>query len=292
MQKKVLIFGMGYTAAYFSELLLENNYQVFATTRNPENKLVKLKNNNFSLIDYHNRQEVCEKLQFCDAILITTPPSKDQNDPVLNDYGKEIIQFKNNIKWLAYLSTTGVYGNYDGNWVDEKSPCLATTNRTLNRIDIEKNYLELYIRNQIPVHIFRVAGIYGLGRSALDKLQSNNNISVYKPNHFFSRVHVKDIAQVLLASLKNPTPGEIYNLCDDLPAPSHEVDAYAAKLLKIPSPELIPFEQAKLSEMALEFYQANRKVSNKKLKEKLNYIFKYPNYKIGLEDIYHNSMTP
>lgn len=294
-QEKIFIFGFGYTASYFTKALLKNNFKVTATTRNHIDKSTIVKQHNlecsdFNLINYDNHLAINSELNTSQYVLISTPPCQQGCDPVMQEYIDTVVDNKHQIKWLSYLSTTGVYGDYHGEWVDENSPCLATTQRALSRIKIEEQYLDLYRNHRLPTHIFRLAGIYGPNKSAIDKFQKKQTFSIYKPNQYFSRIHVEDIAGALFCSLQQPTPGEIYNLCDNLPAQSHEVDAHAAKLLKQDSPDLIPIEQAELSELALEFYSQSRKVSNDKIKSKLGYNFKYPDFKAGLHEIYNQTI--
>ncbi len=282
MKINVFIFGFGYTAKALVRLLNPNDYIVYGTSRNADTR--KLANqNNITLCDY-TYDQIKHYLDRSHIILICIPPHEHGMDPVFSEFKQDILS-NINLKWLGYLSTTSVYGDHNGDWVDEESKPINPTERAQRRILAEQNWLSLFNNNNLPVHIFRLAGIYGPGRNNLDRLKSGKNYSVFKPGQFFSRIHVEDIARILLASIQHPTPGEVYNVCDDYPAPSHEVDEYAASLLHIEKPMLLPFEEADLSEMAKDFYQSNKKVSNRKVKDKLSLKLLYPSFREGLTSI-------
>ncbi len=185
--------------------------------------------------------------------------------------------------WVGYLSTTGVYGNTDGGWVDENSPANPNNERSKWRVEAEKQWLDL------GAQVFRLSGIYGPGRSAIDDLKNGTARRVLKPNQFFSRVHVEDIAHVLAASVAKPAPGEIYNCADDYPCSAAEVVEFAAKLTGLTPPPLVPFEDAEMSEMARSFYLSSRRVRNDKIKQNLGVRLKYPTYREGLKAIWHES---
>lgn len=289
MNKKVFIFGFGYTTAYFTKLLTDKQYNVIATSRDPGKKLSLAKklliNPDFYELIPYDKKIIQNKISGCQHILSSIAPNQDGQDSVLQDFKDNIINYKDQIKWLGYLSSTGVYGDHQGAWVDEDSECKNPTPRSQNRLNAEQAWLELESVHNIPTHIFRLAGIYGPGRSAVDKLKSGKSFSIFKPHQVFSRIHVADIAEVLYTSMQSPTPGEIFNICDDEPEASNIVEQYAAKLLNMHKPKLIDYEKADLSPMAKEFYNANRRVSNKKVKDTLNFELNNKNYKIGLKNI-------
>jgi nucleoside-diphosphate-sugar epimerase len=201
-------------------------------------------------------------------------------DPVYEKFVEDIIARSVNLSWFGYLSTTSVYGNHDGQWVDEKTPVNPSSNRGLLRVNTEHTWARI---NNLPLHIFRLAGIYGAGRSPLDKIRSGKAQLINKPGQFFSRIHVEDIAQVLKASIEMPNRGSIYNVCDDMPAAPDEVLAYAAKLLNYPEPPRIDFEEAELSPMAKSFYSDNKRVNNHLIKNEFSLALKFPNFKAGLD---------
>jgi nucleoside-diphosphate-sugar epimerase len=216
-------------------------------------------------------------------ILISIPPD-ERGDPVLDVHGADIARLAG-VHWLGYLSTTGVYGTRDGGRVDEASELRPTGARGLRRVEAEAGWLELYRGSGVPLHIFRLAGIYGPGRSVFDALRVGTAKRIDSPGQVFSRIHVDDIATVLLASIARPRPGAIYNVCDDEPASPADVVAYAASLLGIEPPQLIPLSDAKLSPMARSFYTDNKRVSNTLIKTELGVTLAYPNFRAGLAAI-------
>lgn len=285
----ILIFGLGYTALYFSKFATDHGYNVIATSREPQVKQISadklnINNQKFKIINFDNKEEVNKSLSNSQYILISIPP-KDGVDLIFKEFNQEIIKYKTKIKWVGYLSSTGVYGDHDGAWVDESSECKGNSSSNKARINAENEWMSLYKTYNMPVNIFRISGIYGPERSSIDKIKSGKNFAIYKENQFFSRIHVEDITGILYSSIQKPTKGEIYNLSDDMPAPSHEVDLYAAKLLNYPNLKLINYKDANLSEMAQEFFSSNKKVSNEKVKNKLKYKFKYKDYMSGLTAI-------
>lgn len=215
-------------------------------------------------------------------ILISIPPAGEEDDIVVQ-YHADTLRQMPNLKWIGYLSTTGVYGNRDGGTVIEESSLNPTSKRGSKRVAAEQKWLKLFEKDGLPVHIFRLSGIYGPGRSAIDSVLGGNARRIYKKGHAFNRIHVDDIAQVLLASMLNPQAGSIYNLADNMPAPSHEVITYACELLgRAPLP-LIDIEDADLSPMARSFYNDHKIVDNSKIKKELGVELLYPNYKEGLK---------
>jgi len=215
-------------------------------------------------------------------LLISTPPDRE-GDYAFEAHADDILRLMPNIKWVGYLSTTGVYGDRDGAWVDETSEMRPSSIRGTRRVMAEEQWLSLLKDAKLPVHIFRLAGIYGPGRSAIDSVRVGIARRIMKAGHAFSRIHVEDLVNVLMASMNNPHPGQIYNLADDEAAPSHEVIAYAARLLGRDPPPLVRFEDANLAPITLSFYSDNKRVSNAKIKKDLGVTLKYPNYRLGLE---------
>lgn len=214
--------------------------------------------------------------------ILISVPADDAADAVLRWHGAQIAKLPN-LKWLGYLSTTGVYGDRDGGWVDEASPVNPQQARSKRRAEAEAGWLALQRDHGVPVHVFRLAGIYGPGRNQLETVKSGKAHRIVKPGQVFCRIHVEDIAQVLQASMARPNPGAIYNLADDEPAPPQDVVAYAAELLQLPIPPEIPFAQAQLSPMAASFYGDNRRVRNDRIKSELGVTLKYPTYREGLK---------
>ena len=284
MRPKMLIFGFGYTADFLAKQLAALDFDVVGTSRNPE-FLKKHTEKGYELIHF-TRIDIEKSLSTASHILVSTPPSPDFGDPVLTHFVDLIRKYARPTQWLGYLSSTGVYGDHQGGWVDESSASLSPGQQAKLRFNAEKAWISLAQKHQLPLHIFRIAGIYGPQRNALTRIAQGKIQTIYKENHFFSRVHVADIAAVLIASIKKPNPISIYNVADDEPAPSYEVDTYAAHLLNIPAPERIPFELAVLSPMAKEFYTHHRRVSNAKIKQELLVKLMYPTYREGLQNLY------
>lgn len=217
-------------------------------------------------------------------ILVSAPPGRD-GDPVLRHHADQLRGLTP--AWIGYLSTTGVYGDTGGRVVTEESPLNPSSARSRQRVAAEAGWLDLWRRDGLPVHLFRLAGIYGPGRSALDQARAGAARRIDRPDHRFSRIHVADIANVLAASIARPSPGAVYNVCDDEPAPAADVTAEACRLLGIAPPPLVPFEEAakEMSEMALSFWRDNRLVSNARMKRDLGVALLYPTYREGLAAI-------
>ena len=190
-----------------------------------------------------------------------------------------------NLRWVGYLSTTGVYGDHQGAWVDEGTVTSPSTRRGHLRAQAEASWQDLADQAGLPLHIFRLAGIYGPGRGPFAKVRAGTARRIVKPNQVFSRIHVDDIAKVLLASISRPNPGAIYNVCDDDPAPPEDVIAFAAELLGLPIPPAIRFEDAEMTAMARSFYAESKRVRNDKIKNELGVTLKHPNYRDGLRSL-------
>lgn len=205
------------------------------------------------------------------------------SDPVLRALGDEIAAPR--LDWVGYLSTTGVYGDHGGGWVDEDTPLTPTTRRGIARVRAEAEWQAL----GLPLHIFRLAGIYGPGRGPFAKVRDGSARRIVKPGQVFSRIHVEDIAQVLAASIAHPRPGAVYNVCDDDPAPPQEVIGHAAALLGLPLPPEEPFETAEMSDMARSFYAESKRVNNERIKAELGVRLRFPSYREGLEALLRNA---
>ncbi len=214
-------------------------------------------------------------------LLISTPPD-DRGDPTFNMHAEEIIRIPT-LKWVGYLSTTGVYGDRDGGIVDETSEIRPNSKRGSRRVKAEQEWLSLLQAYNLPVHIFRLAGIYGPGRSALDSVRAGVARRINKPGQVFNRIHVEDIVQVLIASMNNPNPGAAYNLADDDPVPSWEVITYTCELLGLTPPPIIPYNEADMAPIARSFYNDNKRVLNTRIKEELGVALKYPDYRHGID---------
>ena len=272
MNKALLSIGHGFSARALSELLVLDGWRVIGTTRSPQ-KAQALESQGVEAVIWPGDELPFQQVTH----LLTSVAPTDDGDPVLNAHRDQLRAAKN-LEWVGYLSTTGVYGDHDGAWVDESTPLAPSTKRGEARTRAEAEWSKL----GLPLHIFRLAGIYGPGRGPFSKVRSGKARRIIKPGQVFSRTHVEDIAQVLYASIKNPNPGRAYNVCDDDPAPPQDVIAYAAELLGVPVPEAINIEDAEMSEMARSFYAESKRVRNDRIKNELGITLKFPDYKSGL----------
>ncbi|WP_392538613.1 SDR family oxidoreductase [Legionella sp. 227] len=284
MTPSFFIFGFGYTANRLAQRLIQLGFNVVGTTRQETQKAMTHPAK-ITLIDFQ-AADIDYYLSQSTHLLISVPPDAHIGDLVLSYYSELIKGNRAHIQWLGYLSSTGVYGDYQGNWVDEESVCRAKSASGILRLEAEKAWFSYAESNQLPLHIFRLAGIYGPQRNPLARIISGKKYSIFKEGQVFSRIHVDDIVSVILASIKNPHPLSTYNVADDEPAASHEVDAYAASLLNQSPLPLIPFEEASLSPREQEFYLSNRRVSNLKIKKELNIVLHYPSFREGLMQLW------
>lgn len=225
--------------------------------------------------------------------LLSTVAPEGARDPVLAALSQAVVALPG-LRWVGYVSSTGVYGNRDGGWVDEESATDPSGPRGRHRLLAEEAWRDLWRHRGLPVHVFRAAGIYGPGRSAVDQLRAGRARRIVKPGQFFSRVHRDDIVAVLRASMRDPAPGAIYNVADDGPAPPDEVVAYAADLLGVAPPTAEPFPEAAatLSPMARSFYADNRRIANGRIKRELGVRLRYPTYREGLASMVDPAAPP
>ncbi|MBV7396206.1 SDR family oxidoreductase [Mameliella sediminis] len=279
MTKTLLSLGHGFSARALAPLLLAEGWDVIGTTRDPA-KLEPLRATGITPILWE-QASVADALSKATHVLMSAAPDAE-GDPALRLVGDAIQDRAPMLDWAGYLSTTGVYGDHRGGWVYEDTPLTPATRRGQLRVDAELAWSKV---SGLPLHIFRLAGIYGPGRGPFAKLRNGTARRIIKPNQVFSRIHVEDIAQVLLASIRQPNPGAAYNLCDDTPAPPQDVIACAAKMLDMPIPPEIPFDRAELSPMARSFYGESKRVSNRRIKEELGVTLRYPDYQSALRAI-------
>jgi len=277
----LLCLGAGYTAQTMMKHYPAN--KMWGTTRTAE-KISAIEAVGAAPIIFTGQipsEELSPILREAENILISISPKLD-GGPLLKHHQDDLLANKN-LKWIGYLSTVGVYGNHDGEWVDEYSETRPGSDRSLWRKRTEDQWIALNKEHDIPVHIFRLPGIYGRGRGPLEKLKTGKARRINKEGQVFNRAHVEDIAMVLEASCNNPNPGAIYNIADDEPAPPQDVLAYAAELLGVEIPPLIEFKDAEMSTMAKSFYSDNKRISNKRIKEELGIKLKYPTYREGIK---------
>ncbi len=281
---KLFCFGYGYTCDYLGhELLQRGGWSLAGTTRSADKQRSLADRDVNALLFNYERPlaDVATMLEGVTHLLLSAPPG-DDGDPAFQMHGTELAQLPD-LQWVGYLSTTGVYGDRSGDWVDETTELRPSSQRGSRRKKAEEQWQSLQNTYDFPLHIFRLSGIYGPGRSALDSVRAGVARRINKPGHVFGRIHVEDIVQVLIASMEKPNVGSIYNLCDDEPAASHEVIDYACQLLGRPSPPMVDFENADLAPITRSFYLDNRRVKNDKIKSELGVHLKYPNYRAGLE---------
>lgn len=272
MTGTLLSLGHGYSAQALARLLIPQGWTVIGTTRSPD-RADALRAKGVQPVLWPG--DLAPALARATHLLSSIAPD-DRGDPALRVLGPQIAGAP--LRWAGYLSTTGVYGDHQGGWVDEATPLTPSTRRGIQRVQAEAEWQAL----GLPLHIFRLAGIYGPGRGPFAKVRDGTARRILKPGQVFSRIHVDDIAQVLLASIDRPDPGAIYNVCDDDPAPPEDVIGHAALLLGLPLPPAIPYDQAEMTEMARSFYAESKRVRNDRMKHDLGVTLRYPTYREGL----------
>ncbi|RNF34409.1 SDR family oxidoreductase [Paracoccus methylarcula] len=277
---EMLIFGHGYTAGYLTPLAITRDWRVTGTTRNHPERVSAAGAD--ALLWPGQEDDIRRVITRSDAILVSAAPTEG-GDPVLAVFADELGRARP--RWLGYLSTTGVYGDRNGGWVDETSDLTPSTARARSRVQAEQAWQALAAAHDLPLHIFRLAGIYGPGRGPFAKLRNGTARRIVKPGQVFSRIHVEDIARILMASIDAPAPGAVYNLCDDDPAPPQDIIACAARMLDMPPPPAVDFEEADLGPMARSFYSDSKRVSNERIKRDLGITLKYPDYRSALAAI-------
>lgn len=288
---KLFCFGLGYVGARLATALLAGGWRVAGTTRSLEKtRALKGQGVEAHIFDRgHHLADPLRNLAGTTHLLSTIAPDAE-GDVVIDQCHERLADLAadERMAWVGLISTTGVYGDTQGAWVDEDAPLKPGSERSRRRVRQEEAWRALCLRAGLPLHIFRLPGIYGPGRSALDQVRAGTAKRIDKPGQVFSRVHVDDIVGALMTSMAKPQEeGALYNIADDLPASSAEVTAFACQLLGVAPPPLIPFEQAakSMNPMALSFYSESRRVSNTRMKEELGYALKQPTYKEGLRAI-------
>lgn len=274
--KTLLSLGHGYSARALAARLLPEGWTVLGTHRDPD-RAEAIRATGATPVLWE-KEALTGALSRASHLLISPAPTAE-GDPSLALLSEEIARRAPHLAWAGYLSTTGVYGDHKGGWVDETAALEPSTRRGAARVRAEAQWRAI---PGLPLHIFRLAGIYGPGRGPFEKVRRGTARRIVKPGQVFSRIHVEDIARVLHASIKAPSPGTAYNVCDDDPAPPQDVIAHAATLLGLPLPPEVPFDEAELSPMARSFYAESKRVSNARIKEELGVTLAYPDYRTGL----------
>ena len=273
--KTLLSIGHGYSAQALAQRLLPQGWRVIGTTRSAE-KAERLRAMGVEPVLWPG--DLGPALAAATHVLSSVGPD-GAGDPVLRAYGAALAAAR--VEWAGYLSTTAVYGHHNGDWVDETTALTPTTERGAARVRAEGEWA----RTGLPLHIFRLAGIYGPGRGPFEKVRDGTARRIFKSGQVFSRIHVADIAQVLAASMAHPAPGSVYNVCDDDPASPEDVMSLAAALLGLPEPPMVPFEDAEMTPMARSFYAENKRVRNGRIKAELGVKLIYPTYREGLRGV-------
>ena len=284
----IFCFGFGQVAKNFIKKLHTEQYNINLSVTSRSKSSEKI----FNEINYNNYlfnsdefdQNLVKKLKEADHILISIPP-ENQEDLVIKNFSKLIENKK--VKWITYLSATSIYGDHKGEWVNENSKTNPNSNNGIARLKAENAWISLEKNNKIPVQIFRLSGIYSNEKNILTRLKAGEVKLINKKDHYFSRIHVDDISNILFKSLSKFKSGEIYNLSDDKPSTSEDVTLFGAKILNIENIEKIEIDQIK-SEMLKNFYNESKKVSNKKVKNYFNYNLMFPTYIEGLNYIRDN----
>ena len=276
-------FGLGYCADYLSAKLIKQGWQVSATCRTSQ-KAAVLEASGIRPVLLSGKKVTVTDLGKADHILISVPPEQDGSDPVINFAEAALAALQDQIKWVGYLSTTGVYGDHQGAWIDEETPAGLLSERGQRRVAAEAQWAA----TGLPMHYFRLAGIYGPGRNSLRALQNGTARRVVKQGQVFSRIHLADITRILEASMANPNAGRAYSVCDDTPAPPQDVVTYAAELMGVSPPALQDFATAELSPMARSFYGENKRIRNNRIKEELGVSLEYPDYRAGLSALWES----
>ncbi|WP_336079554.1 SDR family oxidoreductase [Thalassospira sp. CH_XMU1448-2] len=286
MTNKLFCFGLGFSARLVANQLQGEGWKIAGTTRNAD-KAKQLEADGIEPFIFGDDQPVADiktALRGVTHVLVSAPPG-GQGDPVIHHHGNDLAALPEGT-WIGYLSTTGVYGDRDGAEVSEEDELLPSGKRGRRRVTAEKAWFDLGRRHGLCVQSFRLAGIYGPGRNALETVRAGRARRIIKPGQVFSRIHVEDIAQTVLASIKRPDCGAAYNVCDDDAAPPQDVIVYACGMLGIDPPAEEDFATARLSPMAASFYEDNKRVSNARIKEELGVKLRYPDYRAGLTPLY------
>jgi len=283
----IFCFGFGQVAKNFIKKLSIEKYNInLSTTSRGKSSKENFKGINYNSYLFNNEkfdQKLVVKLKEADHILVSIPP-RNEEDLVIKNFSEFLKNSK--VKWITYLSATSVYGDHKGEWVNENSKTKPISNKGVARLKAENSWASLEKNNKLPVQIFRLSGIYSNEKNILVRLKLGDLKLINKKDHYFSRIHVDDIANILFKSLSKFKSGEIYNLSDDKPSSSKEITLYGAKMLNIESIEVHTIK----SEILKNFYNESKKVSNKKVKNYFNYNLVFPSYIEGLNYIRDNFM--
>lgn len=276
---RLFVFGLGYSALAISRRLQKDGWSIVGTCRTADGA-GRLKARGIGAVLFDGASPLNRNVLDGTTHLLASIPA-DPDDPALRHHAADIAAIKG-LDWIGYLSTTSVYGVTDGSTVDEETHCDPTSARGQRRLTAERAWQAM----PLPGHVFRLSGIYGPGRSVFDTIRAGKAQRIVKPGQAFNRIHVDDIANVVRASIGSPSPGRIYNVADNLPAPSSDLVTYACGLIQVEPPLEIPFDQAVLSPMAREFWADNKRIDNSRIRNELGVRLTYPTYREGLNAIF------
>ena len=282
---RLFAFGLGFSAQTLAARLAAKGWQIAGTARDV-GRIGQLASRGYEMAQFSGEAgnaALPNALEGTTHLLHSIPPGPE-GDPVLAHY-RDRLAGLSSFEWIGYLSTVGVYGDQEGRWVDEATLPKPNSARTEARVEAEQAWLAFGAETGVPVQVFRLAGIYGPGRSVFDKLSAGTARRIKKDGQVFSRIHVEDIASVLEASIARPRGGAIYNVADDEPAAPDAVVAYAARLIGVEPPPEVDFEQADLTPMARSFYEGSRRIGNSRIKSELGVKLRYPTYREGLASL-------
>ncbi|MDC3143633.1 SDR family oxidoreductase [Pelagibacteraceae bacterium] len=278
--KKLLIFGYGYTSSYIAENLSADQYSIIGSSRNQNE--IKVINKNINIINNNLIEDVLKKNDLT-HILISVPPNA-QGDIFIQNFKDHLIK-NTNLEWLGYLSATNVYGHHEGRYVDELSETKPLTQKGIDRLQAENQWLDLHSNFKIPIKIFRLAGIYGPNRNIKNRILKKEIRDIQKEGQFFSRVHIEDIASIIKLSMQIKTNNYIYNIADDYPSSLSEVIQYICEQNQIPTPKKINYRDIDTNKVKQSFFSENKRVDNSRVKKDFSFVFKYPSFREGYKDI-------
>lgn len=286
-EPRFFVFGLGYTGLAFARAMRDAGLPVAGTVRSVE-KAAELRAAGIDALVFDGRtpgDRVDAALAEATHILVTVSQG-EAGDPVIAAHRDDILAAPG-LQWIGYLSTVGVYGDHGGDWIDEETPPDPRIARAAARIAAEQAWGDLGAQRGVPAGVFRLAGIYGPGRNPMVKIAEGRAHRIVRPGQVFNRIHVADIVETLRAATARPA-ARVYNVADDEPAPPQEVTAFGAELMGVAPPPEIPFEAADLSPLARSFYEGNRRISNRRIKDELGVALRYPTYRDGLAALWRD----
>ncbi|VAW15439.1 Nucleoside-diphosphate-sugar epimerases [hydrothermal vent metagenome] len=286
--RKIFIFGVGYSARVIARALQAQRYVVSGTTRDTA-KMAELEAGAIAISHFSGNapmENANAALRGTGYLLVSVQPDTDTgDDAVLRHHGRDLAALTGpggSLRRIAYLSTTAVYGDQGGAWIDETTAVAPRSARARQRCAAEQSWRDFASETGIELDIYRLSGIYGPGRNPIVGLRSGKARAIVKPGHVFNRIHVEDIAACVAAGFARGLPGAVYNVADDEPAPPQDVMAHAATLCGLPPPPLEDFATADMTPMARSFYSETKRIRNTMIKSRLGVQLRYPTYRQGL----------